>query len=105
MEFLENFNVPKFLQNFTRRTYTKFLEFFTIPKFLSYPQSGVPTKIDEAAQTVKQNVKCVKSNVKLCQVVSSNLTFCFTSLTFDLTYTTASLTGAALPSRKVIIVS
>lgn len=40
-----------------------------------------------------------------CQVVSSDLTFCFTSLTFDLTYTTASLTGAALPSREVITVS
>lgn len=67
MEFLENSVQPKFLQNFTRRTYTKFLEFFTVPKFLPYLQGGVPTKIDEAAQTVKQNVKCVKSNVKLCQ--------------------------------------
>nr|DAF81646.1 MAG TPA: hypothetical protein [Caudoviricetes sp.] len=34
--------------------------------------------------------------------VSNDLTFCFTSLTFDLIYLFTLLTGAALPSREVI---
>lgn len=41
-----------------------------------------------------------------CQVVSSDLTFYFTpltfDLTFDLTYTITLLTGAALPSHEVM---